>query len=137
MVGSLRFLLSFRHEGVPGLRAGVLAGGAPRVYCLFGDRKWSCARRERWRVRGESSSPHPPVGARRGPEQAAPLWTSVSLQESWELMRLGSLTPADGGLLLCSYGRCVWLANGEDLDLFRGQMPSSGMSWFIKLIAVR
>lgn len=95
MAGLLRFLLSFRHKGVPGLRAGVLAGGAPRVYCLFGDRKWSCARRERWRVRGESAGPHPPVGARRGPEQAAPLWTSVSLQESWELMRLGSLTPAE------------------------------------------
>lgn len=79
MAGSLRFLLSFRCEGAPGLRAGVLMVGAPRVYCLFGDRKWSHAHREGWRVRGESALPDPPVGALCGPEQAAFLWTSVSL----------------------------------------------------------
>ena len=73
MAGSLRFLLSFRCEGAPGLRAGVLAVGAPGVYCLFGDRKWSRAHRERWRVRGESAVPDPPVDALRGPEQAASL----------------------------------------------------------------
>lgn len=50
VAGSLRFLLSFRREGVPGLRAGVLVAGAPGAYCLFGDRKWSCAPRERWRA---------------------------------------------------------------------------------------
>lgn len=28
--------------------------------------------------------------------------------------------------------RYVWLANGKDMDLFRGQMPSNVMSGFIK-----
>lgn len=28
------------------------------------------------------------------------------------MIRLGPLIPADGGLLVCSHGRCVWLVNG-------------------------
>lgn len=47
-------------------------------------------------------------------------------------MRLGSLIHADGDLLVCSHGRYVWPANGKDVDLFRGQMPSNVMSRFMK-----
>lgn len=47
-------------EGAAGLSAGVLVVGAPGACCLFGDREWSHARRQRWRFRGESAVPDPP-----------------------------------------------------------------------------
>lgn len=72
VAGLLRFLLSFRREGTPGLRAGVLAVGVPRGLLLVRGQKMVLCR-ERWRVGGESAVPHPPVGALHAPERAASL----------------------------------------------------------------
>lgn len=45
--GLQRFLLSFRCQGAPGLRARVLTAGPPGAYFLFRDRIWSRAFRDR------------------------------------------------------------------------------------------